>query len=485
MDVLNQIVSNLSKEELRFFKLYASRLDDSKGRKDLELLDFIRKSGDSYEENKILKILYGSAGKNAFYRLKNRLTQELSKSLVLQHFDDEEFNNTLYLISLSKFFYRRTQFKLCFFFLRKAERQALVSEYYELLEIIYSDYIRLSYELLTIDPEAYIHLRKENSAKLANLRQIDDVLSVVSYRLKLTQNFSPKENSVLDLLEKTISNFTQSDDVKKSPAFRLRIYQAVSRILLQRHDYPNLEQYLLQTYQEFSSDNLFTKANHEVKLQMLTYLANTLSKTGQSQKSLFYADRLKEAMDEFGKVYFEKYLFFYYNILVINYFKVDLDKGIDLLEQMGQNDHLKSPFYEQFIYLNLAIFYFEKGNFRQSARNISKLYLLPDFANADVNLRFRVAIAELIVRFEIQDIEFLEKRIDQVKKEFKNLLSEPTFESENKMIELLKLMSKPGFKKNKKLMNIVDWFRSNRSELENEEQLINFNDWINSRFKVN
>jgi tetratricopeptide (TPR) repeat protein len=485
MDILLQLVSNLTKEELRFFKLYASRLNDSKDRKDLELLDFIRKSGSEYEEDKILKLLYGTAGKNAFYRLKNRLTQDLSKSLVLQHFDDEEFNNTLYFISLSKLFYRRSQFKLSFYFLRKAERQAKALEFYELLEIIYGDYIRLSYELLTIDPAYYIELRKENSSQLFNLRQIDDVLSVVSYRLKVTQNFSPKENNVLDLLEKTISNFAQDEELKKSPTFRIRIYQAVSRILLQRHDYPNLEVYLLKTYQEFTSDSLFNKSNHEIKLQMLTYLANTLSKTGQSEKSLQFAEKLKVAMDEFGRLYYEKYLFFYYNSLVINYFKIDLDKGIDLLEQMGQNDNLKSPFYEQFIYLNLGIFYFEKGNFRQSARNITKLYQLPDFANADVNLQFRVAIAELIVRFEIQDFEFLERRIDQVKKEFKPQLSEPNFESETKMVELLRQMTKPGFKKNKKLMNIVEWFRSNRSELENEEQLINFNDWINSRFKNN
>ena len=127
----------------------------------------------------------------------------------------------------------------------------------------------MSYELLTIDPAFYIQQRKDNSFKLASLRQIDDVLSVVSYRLKITQNFSPKENTVLNLLEKTISNFTQDEEVKKSPTFRVRIYQAVSRILLQRHDYPNLEIYLLKTFQEFSQNNLFGKSNHEIKLQML------------------------------------------------------------------------------------------------------------------------------------------------------------------------------------------------------------------------
>jgi tetratricopeptide (TPR) repeat protein len=484
MDILPQIIQNLTKEELRFFKLYASRQDSSDDRKDLILLDYIRKWGVEYEENRVFDKLYGKNDKNSFYRLKNRLTHELGKSLLLQHFDNDEFNNTLFWVALSKFFFRKNIFKVSLYYLKKAEKQASNAEYFELLEIIYSDYIRLSYEILSIDPEIYISLRKENTKNLSRLREIDDVLSVLSYRLKLTQNFSPKENSVAEMLEKTIQSFSKDLDLKSSPALRIRICQAVSRILLQRHDYQNLEHYLLQTYQEFLGDNLFNRNNHETKLQFLTYIVNTLFKTGKMRESLAYAEKLKEAMEEYGKLYFDKYLFFYYNSLVINYSKLDLDKAIYLLETMMQNEQLKSPFYEQFIYLNLAIFQYEKQLYKLSARYFSKLYLLPDFSTADVNLRFRVAVAELIVRFELQDFEYLDHRIEQVKKEFSIQLDESSFESENKLIELLKQMSKPGPDfKNKKVLSIVEWFRTHRSELENEEQLINFNEWINGRFR--
>ncbi len=463
--------------------MYASRFDGSEDRKDLKILDYIRKVGEDYDDEKVFKSLYGDGDKNSFYRLKNRLTHELGKSLLLQHFDGDEFNNTLFWVALSKFFFHKNIFKVALFYLKKAEKQAAKAEYFELLEIIYSDYIRLSYEVLSIDPEEYIRLRKENSMNLARLRQIDDVLSVLSYRLKITQNFSPKENPVAEMLEKTIENFAQDAELKMSPALRFRVYQAVSRILLQRHDYVNLEGYLLKIYGEFTAENLFSRNNHETKLQVLTYIVNTLFKNDKMEESLEYAEKLQTAMEEFNRLHYDKYLFFYYNSLVINYSKLNLDKAVDLLEQMMQNEQLKSPFYEQFIYLNLAIFQYEKTNFKQSARYFAKLYLLPDFANADINLRFRVSIAELIVRFELQDFQYLEHRIEQVKKEFKALLAETSFESEQKMVELLKQMSKPGpDKKNKKLMAIVDWFRANKSEKANEEQLINFNEWIGGKF---
>ena len=62
---------------------------------------------------------------------------------------------------------------------------------------------------------------------------------------------------------------------------RLKIYRAVSQILLQRHEYIALEEYLEKTYSDFNKEKLFNKSNHESKLQMLTYMVNCLHKNGK------------------------------------------------------------------------------------------------------------------------------------------------------------------------------------------------------------
>ena len=49
MDILNRIIAGMSKEQARFFKLYATRFSDGE-RKDLKLFDYIRKAGDRYGE---------------------------------------------------------------------------------------------------------------------------------------------------------------------------------------------------------------------------------------------------------------------------------------------------------------------------------------------------------------------------------------------------------------------------------------------------
>lgn len=50
MDILNQIVEVLNKEEIRFYKLFAHRQQGNSERKDLYLLDALRKNPDASDE---------------------------------------------------------------------------------------------------------------------------------------------------------------------------------------------------------------------------------------------------------------------------------------------------------------------------------------------------------------------------------------------------------------------------------------------------
>ena len=419
MDVFYQIVDGLSKEEIRFFKIFAHRQGSEIERKDIALLDFIRKNPEKNDENKIVQKLYGNGDKNAFYRLKNRLIDDLNKSLVLQHNNDDEVLQLFQLLSLVRIYCSKSQHQIAFSFLKKAEQKAMRIENHELLDSIYGEYIQLSHTLLTIDPETYIALRKENSEALARIRQLDDVLAVVSYRLKVTQNFGSQEFSFLQILENVTKQFADEKVVLASPRFRIKLYGLVSQLLLQRHDYQSLEVYLLQIWNEFLNDHIFNKNNHDTKLQLLTYIVNTLFKNGKVQESLAFAEKLYASMQEFNRVHFEKYEIFYYNALVNNYSTSDIPKAIDLLKEMQLKPNVKKmPFYELFIYLNLATSYFDLKKYSLSIKNLTKLFLLDSYKKADISLRFKIALSELIIRFELGDTDFWKYRYEQILKEF-------------------------------------------------------------------
>lgn len=347
MDILNQIIIGLNKEEIRFYKLLAYRIESSaEARKDIKLFDEIRKKGDDFDEESFLKKHYPEASgqtKNAYYRLKNRLLRDISESIALHHFQDDEHVYALNLLALEKFFITKNNFKVAHYFLKKAESLAQHIENYQLLDIIYADFIKLSHELFSVNPETYIHKRTENLQKINSLKQIDDILAAVAYRLKVTQNFSQSDNTVLELLQKTIDDFSHDAELKKSPVLRFKIYQAASQLLLQRREYKALEAYLIKLYKEFVKEKLFSKSNHDTKLQMLTYIVNSLFKNDKIKQSLQYAEQLKSAMEEFNRLHYDKYFFFYYNSLVINYSVIDKEKTIEILNELKKTTSRLNP----------------------------------------------------------------------------------------------------------------------------------------------
>ncbi len=486
MDILNSIVTGMSKEQVRFFKLFMARSHYHEDRMDEKLFDYMRKSGDEYEEDKIVKTLYGKAEKNAFYRLRNRLLADLNKSLMLQHVDDDQNLYLLHLLSLAKYFLAKNNTKTTLYFLKKAEAQALKTENVELLDIIYGDYIRLSHDLVTIDPEKYIQLRIQNHEHIRKLRTIDDILAVVSYKMKVTQNFSSDENPVLELLEHTVKQYSSDVDLIKSPTLRFRIYHSVSQILLQKRDYISLEEYLLKTFRDFTTDKLFNKSNHDVKLQMLVYIVNTLFKNNKVKESLIYTNKLKDSMEEFNRSYYDKYLFFYYNSLVINYSKSDRSRAIEILNEMMTIEKIVSvPFYEMFIHLNLAVSYFDTKDYHQSIRNLNKLHVLKGYTTADQSLQFKIAIAELMIRYELQDFDVLENKLRLIKKDYSEFFTRKSNEREVLMIEAIsKLIRTDSLRKDKAFLAEIKMHIISPSNREAADaDILNYKTWLEEKLR--
>jgi tetratricopeptide (TPR) repeat protein len=445
MDILTSQIRAMTREQVRYFKMYMKGSRPDAARKDLALFDFIRKGHGKEREEVIVQRLYPGGDKNSFYRLKNRLLQDLACSLTVQHFDEDDLVYAYRLLALVRFHLTRNQVSLALYYLRKAEKAAHRIDQPELLDVVYGEYIKLSHEMVSINPETYIRLRTENRERLQQLRAMDDVLAVVSYRMKLTQNFSAGKNPVIRLLERTLAEFSSGREMQSSPAMRFRIYHAVSQVLLQKREYASLAGYLLNVYDDFAGDGLFNRSNHETKLQMLTYLVNALFKTGRFRESLSYADTLLKAMKEFQNLYYDKYIFFYYNSLVINYSRSDRDKAIAILEEMKQNRLITaSPFYEMFVYLNLSVLFFDKQEYHRSIRYLNKLLLLDGYRNADRSLKFKIALAEMMIRFELKDSDVLDYKLKQLRKDYRQMLLRKENQREQDLLFIIEVLMKKG-----------------------------------------
>jgi len=480
---LYEIVPELNKEESRNVSIFLNRTNAHKERKDVALFDYVRKNKENIKDSILLEKLYGNkSDKNTFYRLKNRLLNDINKSLLFLHFNKSDYNTVLNLISLSKLFFSKNNYIISYKYLVQAEQKAIKNEFFDLLDLIYSDLIKLSHESVDYNPIEYIEKRKQNHIKLHALQEIDDLLAALMYRIKVSQNYGSDNVQFTTLFQKTIDEFLQNPEIQKSAKLQFKIYHSISRILLQRRDYFSLEEYLKLTFKDFTKREMFNKSNHDTKLQMLTYLVNALFKNNKTKESLKQSELLYKAMQEHNSVLYNKYLFYYYNGLVINYQVTDKNKAIEvLLEAKTKPEIQQLSFYTVFVYLNLAVLYFDTQSFKNAKTNLAKLKMSDSYSKMDDAFRLKVSIVDLITIYELGDIDLFDYQLNILNKDFKTLLADKAFKRE---VDFITILTKMDEMDKSKLSTLVKKFNSNHQAVtSSENDIINYQEWLQNKVK--
>ena len=483
MEILLQVIGLLTKEEARYFKIYLTRIATPNERKDEKLFDMMRKSGAQFDDDAAAKKLYGKSDKNAYYRLKNRLQEDVCDALALLHTDKTDANYLYRQLMLFNIFQSRNNLKLSMYFLKRAEKKALTAENFELLDIVYANYIRLSNDFAEINPEEYIEKRKQNADKLNRLRAMDQTLAAVLYRLKTAQTFERKPSALMDMLETSIKQFSGDHSLRRSKTFQTRLYRAVSQQLLQTHNYQQLEKFMRKTIDAFQNENWFDKNNHDTKLQMLVYLINALFRNEKYSESLEYAEQLGEEIKAFNKLHFDKYVFYFFNSLYINYARTDIDKAIRALDDLDKvMKQLKNSYYEQFILLNKSTLLFERQKYNDAIRQLVRLYLNDSYRNASETFKLKVAVAELIMQYESGDLSVFKNRLGQVRKQFTSVLKKQENSRDKTFLNILEKMMEKEWKVNKVLAKSIKAFIAPAKALEGEEsELLNYRQWLSGK----
>ena len=213
---------------------------------------------------------------------------------------------------------------------------------------------------------------------------------------------------------------------------------------------------------------------------MLTYIVNSLFKNDKIEESLLYTEKLHDAMLEFDKYLYEKYLFYYYNSLVINYQVTDKQKAIDILNEAKSKKEIQVlPIYSLFIYLNLAVLYFDLGKFNQAKSSLVKLKQQDNFKNLDIVLQFKICIVELMIIHELNDIDLFDYQLKNLKKDFFTLKQVDI----DRDIDFVNLLEKMQLFSGKELKEAIIFFIEKYKNSEDDADIINYNHWLMSKQK--
>jgi hypothetical protein len=371
-------------------------------------------------------------------------------------------------------------------YLLKAERLALKAENLEMLDLIYANCIKLSGDLPSMNPEAYIEKRNSNAIQLNKLREMDQILAAVVYRLKISQAKGREDENTLQLLDEITLKYSADNTLQKSKVFQTKIYRAVSHVLLQRHNYVELERFMVSIYQKFNKAKWFDKSNHDVKLQMLTFLVNSFSRNGKHEKSMRYADELAKEIENYNRLYYQKYVFYYYNARVINYSQVAPVKALDALNELEVVMKDKpNAYYEMFIHLNRGILFFKTGRYNDAIRSFVRYYTNEYYKKSDTLFKLRVAITELMMQIESKDWVSIKIRLEQVRKQFENEMEQTDAYAEKVLYEWMKLLfkNKLNYKSSQIQEQAISIAMDKKMTLAEDSQLLNYQAWVSTKIK--
>jgi hypothetical protein len=378
----------------------------------------------------------------------------------------------------------RARLDLAMYFLIEAEKKALKMESFEFLNIIYSDFIKLSYEMPHLMVEDYIEKSKKNFQKMNQIQDIDNVLAAVNHRLRKAQNYTKSNTKIIEILEKTIKDFTQNNEIINSEKLKIKLFQSTSKLLLQKRKYLELEAFLKHSFEDFKRNSIFNKKNHDLKLQLLTYLVNCLFKNKKYQESLSKAMELQEEMEKYDGFLRKKYLFYYYNGLVINYSRIDKSKAIEiLLEAKKEPAIIQSDYHYFFVCSNLALQYYDHSQYKLAIKTLSRIIQHQNFLNFDDSFQIKIICAELIIRYEIGDFDLIELRFNVIKRRFKSLIQKHNYRRERLLFKIInKLIFTQRIDLNKNLLEDIESLLSIYSDEEAEENdIINYNRWLREK----
>ena len=492
---LSDIIGKLTKEEKRHFKLYLNRikLSGDKQHKAGLLFDLVNQSSPEADSHSInnnddewFEKLYGKSGdKNSYYQLKNRLLGDLEKSLLLLHSELSDRIHIMTRVAIAELYVYKSLYKEAYDILRQLERKASKGGHYDLLALMYDLIVKMAFTLDTIDLEQYMRKQIQNLEQYQELLQTDHLIKTLSYRL-IRSNFEARDAAIEQTLNEIQESLNIRKDLFESPKMQLEIHNTVRRILLQKQDYAGLETYLIEGLEYLEKKQIFKKDTYVHKIVSLVWILNTLLKNCKFHVMPTYSAQLLEALNAYGKLYYDKYIWTYYQCVITQqFYSNELDKAAALLENLiAQASHVDgSLYYETFTHANLSVIYYCQGQLRKAMTKLTPLLQKDTFNKQSAELQLRIGLLELILHYENNDFNYIDYRINDLRHSYKDLLQQEAHQRENSFLKILrKCINAPApFKDERILKNIKQFISDAPAIAPGSNEFINYSIWLSTK----
>jgi len=312
------------------------------------------------------------------------------------------------------------------------------------------------------------------------------LIAMLNFRLKRT-NFSGKDNEVLDVLEQVSDALKLNELTTNSVRTKLLVNRCVRDILLQKKEFPALAEYMIGSYDDFKKKQIFGKNNHEERIIQLSWIVNSLLKIKNFKDAPEYINELHKQLLRYNNLYYDKYIWLYYQSRVIEYtFSDKMEEAVVLLEELKQNDNVKhNAGLALYVYINLATLSFTINKIDNSLEYLSNILTNSAFNSMSSDWKLNIQLLELIIRTDSGDIEYAISKTNEIKRKYREMLKQEQYQIEKRFVKITTvILKKPGVFKEKKFLKEVEQFIKDAPEYEpGSNELINYSIWLQAKMQ--
>lgn len=441
MDKLKEIIDTFSEEDKKEFRIFINRQKNKRDRKDLELFNLLGKEKDPKAAS-IIPRLYPDGNKEAYHALRKRLLRHLMDYVVLKRMseDTSAASSIMGYISLATHLFDKHTERLAWTYLRKAEKLAQDNEQYGLLNTIYSLAIEQPPSEHASDLQEMIDQWNQNKERANEDERANIANSLI--QLKLAEMRVQGSDFNFDaIIQQVLEEYRLTEAITKRPALLYRILSIARSAMLAKKDFYSFEPYVIEQYKLMNETSGFTRHSHVYKLSLLYMIAHVLYRNKKFARSLEYLDELHPNLLAYNKVHYMRFYPRYLLLSAANYSYIGQNsKAIEILEE-ARKRRLKLETQDQLnLLLNLSVYYFQQDDFKKANRVLLEIHHTDKWCEKKMGREWvlRRNLIELIIQFELENIDLVENRIRSVERNFKTLFENPVYTRVRSFVHLIR-----------------------------------------------
>jgi len=373
MDHLESIVDALLPEHQKEFALHLQRQKSKQQRKDIELFRLLTERNNRSTKAKALPdTLYDNRpDRMAYHALRKRLMRQLADFILLKsrEYDVSATAEITQLIALARYLFDRGVDKTAWSMLRKAEKNALRNEHFDLLNTIYHIQLEKSDSEFADPLDEIIQKRNQNKPLYDEEERAIIAQALITRQLNEAKmaGYTPDFESVVS---ETLAQYQLTAVVSQRPALLYKLIMMVRSTVLVRKDYHAFEPYIIAHYTHMQGSGALAPRYGYIQLRLLYMIAQTLYRNRKFGESLSYLAQVQHLLNTSQSAYFGQ---FYPRLVMLsaaNYiYDNRREQAIGLLESLLRDYAKTLPIKDALnAQMNLAFYYFQEENYAKASR---------------------------------------------------------------------------------------------------------------------